>query len=267
MSDSSNFIARSFWSLMRLLSRLMDKPKENRPAHHSLFPQSFLFYLIWLLYLVGVWKLMVLYDDDISRWARGLAGDSPNLQRMFVIFTTLGSTAWILIPTLISGLGLSVMRWNVATSESVRKRIRRLAGWYSDINFLFFTVLMSGVLVYLLKNTIGRARPKFIDTLGHLSFDFGAFQSDLASFPSGHATTFGAFCMGFALLFPRYKWLFLAAAIIGALSRVMVLAHYPSDVLAGVALGGGFVWISARYLARRDLMFRFSNGWLPTRKR
>jgi undecaprenyl-diphosphatase len=61
-----------------------------------------------------------------------------------------------------------------------------------------------------------------------------------SSFPSDHATA--AFTVaGTALLRElRGRWLVTICAILVAIARVYVGAHYPADVIAGAALG--FVW-------------------------
>lgn len=70
------------------------------------------------------------------------------------------------------------------------------------------------------------------------------------SFPSSHAVNNFAAAMLFALFFPRARiWLFTFAALV-AYSRVYVGVHYPSDVLAGAAIGAGLAWIIVRGSAR-----------------
>jgi len=58
------------------------------------------------------------------------------------------------------------------------------------------------------------------------------------SFPSDHATAAGAVAVG--LLFANRRWGIAACvlAVLMAFTRVYVGAHYPEDVLAGIALGG-----------------------------
>lgn len=88
------------------------------------------------------------------------------------------------------------------------------------------------------KQVIGRARPEDV-SLG---------------FPSGHATAAGAFCGAVLYLAEAIpgRGLRLAvrlAALVGALlvgaARVMLRAHWPSDALAGVALGLALASVAA----------------------
>ena len=70
------------------------------------------------------------------------------------------------------------------------------------------------------------------------------------SFPSGHATQTSALWVSLALTVllsgasPGWKWLVGAGALavtgIVSLSRVYLGVHFPSDVVAGVILGGGW---------------------------
>ncbi|MCU1367843.1 MAG: Undecaprenyl-diphosphatase [Ilumatobacteraceae bacterium] len=86
----------------------------------------------------------------------------------------------------------------------------------------------------VIGSAVDRARP--YDTMAnvHLLVD----KTTDFSFPSDHATVAGAVAIG--LLFANRK-LGIAASILAVLmafTRVYVGAHYPGDVLAGLALGG-----------------------------
>jgi undecaprenyl-diphosphatase len=91
-----------------------------------------------------------------------------------------------------------------------------------------------GVLIYaFLKKLFVRERP-FIT---HLSIDRAAAPLDRYSFPSGHTLHAVSFTWQAGAHFPELLWVLLPlAALIGA-SRVVLGLHYPSDVLAGGALG------------------------------
>ncbi|MCU1593756.1 MAG: Undecaprenyl-diphosphatase [Frankiales bacterium] len=59
-----------------------------------------------------------------------------------------------------------------------------------------------------------------------------------ASFPSDHATMAGAAAVGLLLVHRRLGLVAAAAALLMAAARVYVGAHYPVDVVAGLAVGG-----------------------------
>ncbi|MEO6203856.1 MAG: phosphatase PAP2 family protein [Mycobacteriales bacterium] len=83
-------------------------------------------------------------------------------------------------------------------------------------------------------HAVGEARPFAVLpqalVLVHRSVD--------ASFPSDHATMAGAVAVG--LLFVERRWGIIAAllAVLMAVTRVYVGVHFPSDVLAGLLVGG-----------------------------
>jgi undecaprenyl-diphosphatase len=69
------------------------------------------------------------------------------------------------------------------------------------------------------------------------------------SFPSDHAAMAGAVAVGLLLVSRRLGLLASACALVMAFARVYVGAHFPADVLAGLALGAGvalIVWVLLR---------------------
>jgi undecaprenyl-diphosphatase len=63
------------------------------------------------------------------------------------------------------------------------------------------------------------------------------------SFPSNHAVNNFAAATFFSSLYPRYKSVLFITASLVALSRVYLGLHYPSDIIAGAALGIIFGYI------------------------
>jgi len=91
-----------------------------------------------------------------------------------------------------------------------------------------------GVALYaLLKRTFVRERP-FIT---HRGIDRVGAPLDRYSFPSGHTLHAVSFTWQAAAHFPELLWVLLPLAALIAASRVVLGLHYPSDVLAGAALG------------------------------
>lgn len=109
-------------------------------------------------------------------------------------------------------------------------------------NILFILISMIGAtsISWLLKVLIDRPRPMLWPRLVQ---DYGA------SFPSGHSVYAAAFASIFILLYWRTKWrvvvsgFALAWMLSMGVSRVYLGVHYPSDVLAGWALGWGWVFL------------------------
>lgn len=99
------------------------------------------------------------------------------------------------------------------------------------------TGLTSGLLIgnILLKNLIARQRPCWINT----DLDMLVSIPTDYSFPSGH--TLHCFIMATVLLHydRRLGIPALMMAILVAFSRLYLYVHYPTDVLAGAALGIG----------------------------
>jgi undecaprenyl-diphosphatase len=86
----------------------------------------------------------------------------------------------------------------------------------------------------VISELVDRARPFVADPHGvHL---FSGHAAD-PGFPSDHATA--AFAIAVAILLRKRDWgiVALALAVVLSVGRVALGVHYPSDVLAGAALG------------------------------
>lgn len=115
-----------------------------------------------------------------------------------------------------------------------------------------FALILVAIIVNPLKVAVGRARPYAVLRAQETGQPSQRFTHYL-SFPSGDTAT--VFACATAVL-PAFGWsprlLFLAAAAaVGAL-RVLVRAHYPSDVLAGAAIGILLGWLAIRLVERWD---------------
>jgi membrane-associated phospholipid phosphatase len=122
--------------------------------------------------------------------------------------------------------------------------------WWRGAVVLLVAMVGAGFLDTALKLAFHRARPAPY---------FGYALPESYSFPSGHALfAFCFFTAGAALLTPRLqhpalRWLVwaVAASLVLAIgfSRIYLGVHYPSDVLAGYAVG--LIWSSVLIVGDR----------------
>jgi membrane-associated phospholipid phosphatase len=135
-----------------------------------------------------------------------------------------------------------------------------LSSFGTRIQYIFLSVLLAVLVGEILKGIIGRGRPFVGGTADVFNFSHFAWSEAYASFPSGHATTSVALAFAVTAVWPRLRWAMLAYAIVIIATRLLLLAHHPSDVLGGALTGviGAMAmryWFAARHLAftiRRD---------------
>ena len=144
---------------------------------------------------------------------------------------------------------------NRGASFALPRRIFRIASWLGN-GIVWYALILAlpllfgrtavkpaivmaltgvlGVLIYaLLKRVFVRERP-FIT---HAAIDLGAAPLDRYSFPSGHTLHAVSFTWQACAHFPELAWVLVPLAALIAGSRVVLGLHYPSDVLAGAAIG------------------------------
>jgi len=128
------------------------------------------------------------------------------------------------------------------------KRLQR-EGWYLAGGLVF-----TGAVTYTLKHIIDRPRP----------FEKHAFivkrddEGGGRSFPSGH--TASAFYTATAMSLQYKKWYVMVPAFVYAGSvgwaRMYQGVHYPSDVLAGAAIGAGSAlladWVKRKHVKKKE---------------
>lgn len=150
----------------------------------------------------------------------------------FDYVTDYGKSAWFLWPLGLTFLALAALpRILTRISQAV------LAAVMVRVGFLFAAIGLPSLLASLVKNMIGRARPGVPGTIDPFVFEPFHWAPAYASLPSGHATTAFAALAAIGTLFPRARTAMLVFAIMIAISRVALKAHFVTDVLAGAVFG------------------------------
>ena len=180
----------------------------------------------WIATLVSAICLLLIiisylfWDIPITKYCQTL---SPAIIKMAEVITTLGIATWYLVASIIFYLFFRFIYKNN------RYAARSL--------FVFLSLSITGIFNTLLKWIAGRHRPIDLFNPGYFGFDYFGLVYELTSFPSGHAQTAFTLATALTLLFPRWGIpIFLMAGAVG-ISRVILISHYLSDVIAGAAIG------------------------------
>ena len=236
-------IGQSLRAWLRALTRPSRIPLARR---RPLWPLKGWIVAAAVLAVLVVAGSMVLFDAYLIGQARALP---RGLRRAFEWITWFGNSGWFLWPT---GILLLLI---AASPRSALRRFSQgvLAAIAVRTGFIFLAIGVPALLVALVKRVVGRARPYVLqipDPFSYAPFDW---KSAYASLPSGHATNAFAAAIAIGALWPKARlpmWIF---AVVIAVSRVVVNAHYPSDVIAGAICGiaGALLvrgWFTARHL-------------------
>lgn len=196
------------------------------------------FVLFFFVSLMTAGTPGMVLDEDVGYWATQFEGTS--VESVMKVISIFGSTSVILLLTVLIGLYLLVKRnWNLF--------------------FFFFVVSVGGVVTNLAaKQIVQRARPD--DEVKHIEVFNYTFNIESYSFPSGHtmrATIFFLFILYVIIrhmshLTARSIGTIICFALIGlvALSRVILDAHYVTDVIGAVAMGVAWFLLCAFFFHR-----------------
>jgi undecaprenyl-diphosphatase len=199
---------------------------------------------------IGIAVLLILMVTIDAAAIRGVGHLPRWIISAFDDITDFGKSGWFLWPLGLMFLALAALP-PMLTSFSQRV----LAAIMVRIGFLFTAIAVPSLFVTIIKRLIGRARPLVGGSLDPFLYSPFVWRADYASLPSGHATTAFAALVAFGTLWPRSRTLWLVYALLIAVSRVVVTAHYPSDVLAGALVGIAGAVLVRHYFAQRRLGF------------
>jgi membrane-associated phospholipid phosphatase len=117
------------------------------------------------------------------------------------------------------------------------------------LGFIFLAIGIPGLFVTIVKRWIGRVRPSEFGPFAYHPFSWDAA---FASLPSGHSAAAFSALVALGSIFPRARPVLWIYAVTIAMSRVIIAAHYPSDVIAGALVGAfGAVLVREWFMVRR----------------
>jgi undecaprenyl-diphosphatase len=209
-------------------------------------------------YRVGVAAIVVVVLTAetmiaVDAWAVTLVRRMPEwLITTFDQVTDLGKSVWLLVPVAVA-LGAIALSASPALPRMSR---RVLAAIGVRLGFLFVAVGLPGLVFTIAKRLVGRARPLVEGSADPFSYRPLGWSVEYASLPSGHAIDAFAIAMAIGALWPRARLALWFYAVLIAASRVVLTAHFPSDVFAGAVVGVVGVLLVRDWFAARGLAFR-----------
>ena len=153
--------------------------------------------------------------------ADGFAADRP--ESMITFAKAVSKWGELHLAPLLALLALGLVGWRAGRTRWLWAAVAGVLGGSS-----------AGLGAVIFKSLLGRPRP-YLHAVDQ--FTWFAKNSGYQSFPSGHTTHCFGVAVAVLMLAPRWGLGFLAAAGLVAWSRMYLGSHYPSDVLAGAALG------------------------------
>ena len=172
-------------------------------------------------------------------------------KEFFIGITKLGNSFWYFPLSIIFFIFSHLLKNK--TDNKYKGFIKKL-----KIGSLFFILSMfiAGALTQITKHIVGRPRPNYTTAENVLDFSFFSFNSSFHSFPSGHSSTIFVVALCLSLLLPKIRYFFIFFASTVAFSRVVVGAHFFTDIIGGIV----FAYIGLKIAI---LLFNKSNIKFP----
>ena len=251
LGESANYFASLGAVAERSIAQLVRPPSHSRRAlaarrlaRHSLLIGA----------MLGALIIALMYVLDAREIGLMPTRGTPSLWPVRIV-TEFGKDNYVLL-----ALGTMLLAVAVVSAALPGSSRAQLLSFGMRLQFLFLAVLTPLLAGEALKWAVGRGRP-FVGGAAN-AFNFAPFAGTeaFASFPSAHAVT--AFALAFAVsaVWPRARLAMIVYAFLIAATRLVLLSHHPSDVVAGALIGvvGAMsvrYWFAARRLGfaiRRD---------------
>jgi membrane-associated phospholipid phosphatase len=242
--DPSNYFS-GFVAVVRLSLTQLVRP--SSPARRAEAARRLARDVLLLVAIGGIAVVALMYLADAAEIGLMPPRGTPGLWPVRIL-TDFGKAALVL-------WGLAAMLAAVALiAPGLRGTSRSLLLSFGiRLQFVFFAVLVPVLTGEVIKWIVGRGRPFVGGKANAFNFVHFAGTEAYASFPSAHAVT--AFALAFAVgaVWPRARVAMMVYAVLIAGTRLVLLAHHPSDVVAGALIGvvgamGVRYWFAVRRL-------------------
>ena len=181
---------------------------------------------------------LIAYEAIDVPLARALQSIDPATRTIFGLITKLGEGGVYLVP-----LGLAFL-WAWRKGDQL---------WATRAGFVFVAIAVPGILADIAKPVFARARPVLLFRENLYGFTWGSPHANAWSFPSGHSITVTALAIALYAIYPGAWPAYAVLALAVMASRIILNAHYLSDVIAGFYIGAAFALAFLAAAQRRRL--------------
>jgi membrane-associated phospholipid phosphatase len=243
---SDNYAERFVKLAWLSLAQLVRSPSHSRRAEAARRAAR---HALWLSAGLGAAIIVLMFLLDAWEIGQMPKRGSPSLWWVRIL-TDFGKDEYVL--SVLGGL-LIAIAFVSAALHGIRRSL--LLGLGTRLQFLFCAVAVSALVTEVLKWCVGRGRP-FVGGEAN-AFNFSPFAGNPAfySFPSGHATTALALAFAVSAVWPKARIAMAVYALIILATRLVLLAHHPSDVVAGAMVGIIGAMFARYWFAARRLGF------------
>ena len=235
------------WALIRTsVTGLVAPPSAPRRAEAAERLQQ---QLLWLAVIGAAGVIVLMFGFDATEISMMPKRGDPSLWTARVL-TDFGNDTYVLW-ALVAAL-VAVAIFGPLLQGASRTRLLHLG---THLQYMLLALLLPILFAEGIKWVVGRGRP-FVGGKPN-PFNFVPLQGTEAYFslPSAHAVT--AFALAFAVsaVWPRVRIVMFAYAVAIAATRLVLLAHHPSDVVGGAMIGLIGAIAVRYYFAARQLGF------------
>jgi membrane-associated phospholipid phosphatase len=249
VNEASPYLVQVFGVMRRSFNRLVRPPSSPLRAEAAGRMRRQIASLLGIG-AVAVAGLMVFVDA----WEIGLMPPRGTASLWPArILTDFAKDAYVLTALL---LAMVIVALVVPRSrENLRSRWLSLG---TQFEYLFLAVLIPVLTGEVIKWVVGRGRP-FVGGKAD-AFNFVPFNGTEAHFslPSAHSITAFALAFAASAIWPRTRFVMFVYAVVILSTRLVLLAHHPSDVVAGAVIGVVGAMAVRYWFAVRGLGFAVS---------
>jgi membrane-associated phospholipid phosphatase len=192
------------------------------------------------MYLFIVISSLVLFLLAVSLWLQGTVDKNITIVHSALYEQNIISGVF----QFFSKYGMSLIAAVYVVNFLLSYKVEELKSSYPLYILILFSFGIGGLAGDLLKEVFDKARPA-VELAGQIS------RTDIPSspaFPSGHATKSMALALPYVLLISGkfrlnriFRVIIFSIAILVCYSRIVLQAHYLSDVLAGIGTAFAFI--------------------------